>query len=70
MPNKNPNHGLSFAWKISSELIAAVAVGTFLGLMLYKWLETKPIFSIIFIFLGFCSGMLNIYRIIRRIEKH
>lgn len=61
--------GLSFAYRISSELIAAVIVGVLLGLFLDKLLDTKPIFLISLIILGFLAGLLNIYRLISRIEK-
>lgn len=61
--------GLSFAYRISSELIAAVIVGVLLGLFFDKLLDTKPIFLISLIILGFLAGLLNIYRLISRIEK-
>ena len=61
--------GLSFGYRISSELIAAVIVGVLLGLFLDKLLDTKPIFLISLIILGFLAGLLNIYRLISRIEK-
>ena len=61
--------GLSFSYSISSELIAAVIVGVLLGLFLDKLLDTKPIFLISLIILGFLAGLLNIYRLISRIEK-
>ena len=47
MQNDQKNlKGLSFAYRISSELIAAVIVGVLLGLFLDKLLDTKPIFLI------------------------
>ena len=61
--------GLSFAYRISSELVAALIVSVILGLTLDKFLDTKPIALITLIILGFFAGLLNIYRLIRRIEN-
>ena len=61
--------GLSFAYRISSELVATLIVSVFLGLTIDKFLDTKPIALITLIILGFFTGLLNIYRLIRRIEN-
>jgi ATP synthase protein I len=67
--NKNDFKGLSFAYRISSELIGASVVGVLLGLLLDKIFDTKPFMLITLIILGFMAGLLNIYRLISRIEK-
>ena len=67
--NKSDLKGLSFAYRISSELVAALIVSVILGLTLDKFLDTKPIALITLIILGFFAGLLNIYRLIRRIEN-
>ena len=67
--SKSDIKGLSFAYRISSELVAALIVSVILGLTLDKFLDTKPIALITLIILGFFAGLLNIYRLIRRIEN-
>ena len=67
--SKSDLKGLSFAYRISSELVAALIVSVILGLSLDKFLDTKPIALITLIILGFFAGLLNIYRLIRRIEN-
>jgi ATP synthase protein I len=67
--SKSDLKGLSFAYRISSELVAAMIVSVILGLTLDKFLDTKPIALISLIILGFFAGLLNIYRLIRRIEN-
>jgi ATP synthase protein I len=62
--------GLSFAYRISTELLAAVGVSVVIGLMIDKYFDTKPFGLIALIILGFFSGLLNIYRLISRIEKN
>ena len=66
---KSDLKSLSFAYPISSELVATLVVSVFLGLTIDKFLDTKPIALITLIILGFFAGLLNIYRLIRRIEN-
>lgn len=61
--------GLSFAYRISSELVAAMVVSVLIGLIIDKFFNSKPIGLITLIILGFFAGLLNVYRLIRRIEN-
>lgn len=54
--------GLSQAWKMSSEFIAAIFVGGALGWMADSWIGTKPWGMIILLMLGFVAGILNVLR--------
>ena len=57
------------AFKLGTELVAAVAVGTIIGFILDNWFDTKPWFIIIFFFLGAAAGMLNVIRTAKRMQK-
>ena len=57
------------AFKLGTELVAAVAVGTIIGFILDTWFDTKPWLIIIFFFLGAASGMLNVIRTANRMQK-
>ena len=57
------------AFKLGTELIAAVAVGTIIGFILDNWFDTKPWLIIIFFFLGTAAGILNVIRTANRIQK-
>ena len=57
------------AFKLGTELVAAVAVGTIIGFILDNWFDTKPWLIIIFFFLGAIAGMLNVIRTAKRIQK-
>ena len=59
----------SFGFKISTELVAALVVGVGIGLIVDNYLGTKPFGLIIFFIFGAFAGFLNIYRVMRRIEK-
>ena len=60
---------LGFAFKLGTELVAAVAVGTIIGFILDSWFDTKPWLIIIFFFLGTAAGILNVIRTANRMQK-
>ena len=66
---KNKDSGAGFGFKISTEIIAALVVGVGIGLIVDKYLGTKPFGLIIFFIFGALAGFLNVYRVMRRIEK-
>ena len=57
------------AFKLGTELVASVAVGTIIGFILDSWFDTKPWLIIIFFFLGAAAGMLNVIRTAKRMQK-
>ena len=57
------------AFKLGTELVAAVAVGTIIGFILDGWFDTKPWLIIIFFFLGAAAGMLNVIKAANRMQK-
>ena len=57
------------AFKLGTELVAAVGVGTIIGFILDSWFGTKPWLIIIFFFLGAAAGMLNVIRAANRMQK-
>ena len=57
------------AFKLGTELVAAVAVGTIIGFILDSWFDTKPWLMIIFFFLGAAAGVLNVIRAANRMQE-
>jgi ATP synthase protein I len=57
------------AFKLSTELVSAVVVGTIIGFILDSWFDTKPWLIIIFFFLGTAAGILNVIRTAKRMQK-
>ncbi len=57
------------AFKLGTELVAAVVVGTIIGFILDSWFGTKPWLLVIFFFLGAAAGMLNVIRTANRMQK-
>lgn len=66
MAGSKPDHekgkGLSFAFRIGTELVAGIAVGVAIGWLLDRWLGTRPWLMIAFFVLGAAAGMMNVYR--------
>lgn len=55
-------NAMSVAFRLGIELIAGIGIGTGIGWGLDKWLETSPIFLLIFFALGAAAGILNVMR--------
>ena len=66
---KNNPSSIGTAFKLSTELVSAVAVGTIIGFILDSWLGTKPWLIIIFFFLGSAAGMLNVIKTAKLMQK-
>ena len=72
--NKTENHEkkgifLGNAFKLGTELIAAVIVGTIIGFILDNWFGTKPILIIIFFLFGAAAGITNVFRAAKRMQE-
>ena len=61
---------LGKALKISTELVAAVVVGTTLGFILDNWFDTKPWLTIVFFFMGATAGILNVIKSAKKMQKN
>ena len=57
------------AFKISTELVAAVVVGSIMGFLLDNWFDTKPLLIICFFFMGVAAGILNVFRSAKKMHK-
>ena len=57
------------AFKLSTELISAVAVGTIIGFILDKTFGTKPWLILIFFFVGVIAGITNVVRSAKNMQK-
>ena len=61
---------LGKALKISTELVAAVVVGTTLGFILDNWFDTRPWLTISFFFIGVAAGILNVIKSAKNMHKN
>ena len=67
--NEKRGSFMGSAFKLGTELVGAVAVGTIIGFILDSWFDTKPWLIIIFFFLGAAAGMLNVIRAANKMQK-
>ena len=71
---RNNNQGsnaasLGKALKISTELVAAVVVGSIIGFLLDDWFDTKPLLTICFFVIGVAAGILNVFRSAKKMQN-
>ena len=60
---------LGSAFRLGTELVAAVVVGTIIGFILDNWFGTKPWFIITFFFIGVIAGILNVIRVANNMQN-
>ena len=63
------NSNMGTAFKMSTELVAAVAVGTIIGFILDNWFGTKPWLILIFFFVGVIAGITNVIKSAKKMQK-
>ena len=61
---------LGNAFKLGTELVAAVVVGVIIGFILDNWFGTKPILIIVFFLFGSAAGILNVIKAAKKMQKN
>ena len=67
--NQSHSSKLGIAFKMSTEMVAAVVVGTIIGFILDNWFGTKPWLILIFFFVGVIAGILNVFRSAKNMQS-
>ena len=67
--DKKPPSSIGTAFKMSTELVSAVAVGTIIGFILDKTFGTKPWLILIFFFVGVIAGIVNVFKSAKNMQK-
>ena len=65
---QNPS-SIGTAFKLSTDLVSAVAVGTIIGFILDKTFGTKPWLILIFFFVGVIAGIMNVIKSAKKMQK-
>ena len=68
--NKKNTSYLGTALKLSTEMVAAVLVGSIIGFILDNWFDSKPWLTVIFFFVGAAAGILNVIRSAKLMQKN
>lgn len=61
-------NAMGTAFRLSTDLVAAVLVGGFIGYMIDKGLGTEPFGLLLFFFLGIAAGIVNVFRTARQMN--
>ncbi len=64
-----PASALGIGMRVGVELASALAVAVAIGWALDRWLGTKPLFLVLFVFIGGAAGMLNVWRLVAPMRK-
>jgi ATP synthase protein I len=67
--DKDQPSPIGAAFKLSTELVSAVAIGTIIGFILDKTFGSTPLCIIIFFFLGVSAGIVNVFRSAKNMQK-
>ena len=67
--SEGSSSGMGTAFKMSTELVSAVAVGTIIGFILDNWFGTKPWLILIFFFVGVIAGIMNVVKSAKKMQK-
>ena len=67
--DKDPPSSIGTAFKLSTELVSAVVVGTIIGFILDTTFGTKPWLILIFFFVGVITGIVNVFRSAKNMQK-
>ena len=66
---QSSSSNIGTAFKLSTEMVAAVIVGTIIGFILDNWFGTKPWLILIFFFVGVVAGILNVIRSAKNMQS-
>lgn len=60
---------LGLAIRVSVEMVASFLVAGGIGLLLDRWLGTKPWLLLVFLLLGGAAGVMSVYRTSRQVAR-
>jgi|TARA_B110000467_G_C17860841_1_gene234751 ATP synthase protein I len=67
--NQDNSSPIGTAFKLSTELVSAVVVGTIIGFILDTTFGTKPWLILIFFFVGVIAGITNVIKSAKNMQK-
>ena len=67
--NEESSSNMGTAFKMSTELVSAVVVGTIIGFILDNWFGTKPWLILIFFFVGVIAGIMNVIKSAKKMQR-
>ena len=56
---------MGLGMRVGVELVAALVGALLIGWALDRWLNTRPVFLVVFALLGGVAGMMNVWRVVK-----
>ncbi|MCR9215105.1 MAG: AtpZ/AtpI family protein [Proteobacteria bacterium] len=56
------------AWRLSVEIVAALALCGWFGWLLDRWLDTKPWLLLVFLIIGAGVGLYNVFKVAKQMN--
>ena len=56
--------------KVVVEIVAAMAVGLGIGILIDNYFDTRPFLIIVFFLLGSAAGIMNVFRVAKSLQNH
>jgi len=63
LKQENQHHGHQWGLRVGTEIVASTMIGLGIGFFLDRWLETRPIFLIVFAIFGLAAGFMSLYQL-------
>ena len=63
LKQEQKHHGHQWGLRVGTEMVASTMIGLGIGFYLDRWLETRPMFLIIFAIFGMTAGFINLYQL-------
>lgn len=60
---------LALAARAGSEMLGGLVAGVLIGWGLDRWFHYRALFLVIFALLGGCAGILNVWRLVKPLDK-
>lgn len=55
------SHGHQWGLRVGTEIVASTMIGLGAGFMMDRWLDTRPLFLLLFFAFGVATGFINLY---------
>ena len=63
LKQEDTHHGHQWGLRVGTEIVASTMIGLGIGFLLDRWLDTRPVFLIIFAIFGLAAGFINLYQL-------
>lgn len=63
LKHSDKHHGHQWGLRVGTEIVASTMIGLGIGFFIDRWLDTRPLFLIIFAVFGMTAGFINLYHL-------